>query len=392
MAVIAPAALAPDPLFARRDELLDEPTMRTRLSALLGTEIQRCERVRTTYHPGRNLRVLFEADGALVSARMFGPGTSSSRFERARAAAGSAVHHDEELATLFFVFPADRKLAALPRLDPAHWPSIPGLDRISFRLVAYAPERAATAAVIDTDDRTVAFVKLHAETDSMRTVAVHHVLRARGLRVPAVLASWPELGALAVEPLHGTQLAACDDTSGWRAFGAALARLHAFEPVDERRSTRLEGPAAATIAALRPDVASAAFELERALGDAVSLRRGSLVCLHGDVHPKNVVIHGDDAGLVDLDDVAGGHAAADLGSAVAGIRADALVGRRDSESVESLIDGYGEVAAVPDAASLRWYTAAALLHERALRSITRLRSEGLARLGDVLAAGLEELG
>ena len=47
---------------------------------------------------------------------------------------------------------------------------------------------------------------------------------------------------------------------------------------------------------------------------------------------------------------------------------------------------------MPDAASLRWYTAAALLHERALRSITRLRSDGLARLGDVLAAGLEELG
>jgi aminoglycoside phosphotransferase len=339
MAVIAPAALAPDAVFTRRDELLDESAMRTRLSALLGTGIQRCERVRTTYHPGRNLRVLFHADGALVSARMFGPGTSTSRFQRARAVAGSAVHHDEELATLFFVFPADRKLGALPRLDPAHWPSIPGVDPVSFRLVAYAPERAATAAVIDTDDRTVAFVKLHADTAALRTVAVHHALRARGLRVPAVLASWPELGALAVEPLHGTQLAACDNTSGWRAFGAALARLHAFEPVDEQRSKRLEGSAAATIAALRPDVASSAFELEHALGDAVSVRRGSLVCLHGDVHPKNVVIDGDDAGLVDLDDVAGGHAAADLGSAVAGIRVDTLFGRRDAECADALIDG-----------------------------------------------------
>ena len=76
-------ALAPDTTFPRRDELLDDVALAERLSSFLDLDVERCERVRTTYHPGRSLRALFEvaANGGtlLVSARMFAPGTSSTR-------------------------------------------------------------------------------------------------------------------------------------------------------------------------------------------------------------------------------------------------------------------------------------------------------------------------
>jgi len=388
---VAASSLAPDPVFAQRDELLDDARLRVRLAALLDEDVEGCERVRATYHPGRSLRLLLRVsshDGPrLVSARTFAPGASRSRFERARAVGGNAVLHDEELATVFFLYPADRKLAALALLDGGAWPPIRGADAVSYRLIAYAPERAATAAAEDDRGRTVAFVKLLTDSTGERTVRVHGALGARGVRVPEVLAAWPVLRAFAVAPAGGARL----DGAGWAAFGSALARLHRLAPVDGRRVTGLEPDslraAAATIAALRPDVASSVFELESALR-ASGPRHLPVVCIHGDAHPKNVVVDGDHAQLVDLDDVAGGPAEADTGSVVAGIRFDALLGRRDAASADEFLDAYGK----HDAAALRWHTAAALLGERALRSITRLRTDGIERLHDVLAAAREELG
>src|SRR5262245_20945430 len=127
MSAVAVPSLAPDPVFAQRDALLDEDELRARLSVLLGASLDACTRVRATYHPGRSLRLLLRvSNDRLLSARAYAPGTSRSRFERARAAVGDNVRHDEELATVFFHFPADRKLTALARLDDGAWPRIPG--------------------------------------------------------------------------------------------------------------------------------------------------------------------------------------------------------------------------------------------------------------------------
>jgi Ser/Thr protein kinase RdoA (MazF antagonist) len=142
---------------------------------------------------------------------------------------------------------------------------------------------------------------------------------------------------------------------------------------------------------VRPDVAELALALEQALRDAPP-GPARLVCLHGDVHAKNVLVHDGGAALVDLDDVAGGDAAADLGSALAGLRYGELVGRAGRESAQPLLDGYADEAPLPGVDALRWHTAAALLGERALRAVTRLRPAGLEQLDEVLAAGLEELG
>src|SRR5207244_1686859 len=52
---------------------------------------------------------------------------------------------------------------------------------------------------------------------------------------------------------------------------------------------------------------------------------------------------------------------------------------------------YRSVRALPPAHSLAWYTAAALLGERALRAVTRVRPRGLARLSTVLDMAAREL-
>jgi phosphotransferase family enzyme len=356
--------LAPDAVLDRRDELLDADALRDTVSQLLDAEVEACERVRATYHPGRSLRVLL---------RVRHGGTTTRVSARARAT-----------RTLFSIFPADRKLPALRRLADGSWPS-PGSP---LELVAYAPEKSATGAGAG------AYVKLYADNGWARTAAVHAALRASGVRVPAVASAWPELRALGVEAVAGRPLGGDED--GYRAFGAALASLHRRAPVDERPHTRLEldhlARATATIGALRPDVAATARRLERTLRRRAHVRRGPAVCLHGDVHPKNVLVDGEGVTLVDLDDVAAGPAAADLGSVLAALTYDRLVGRRDDESASrltaALLDGYGGVARADE---LHWYTAAALLGERALRSITRVRAAGLARLDDILAAGLEEV-
>jgi aminoglycoside phosphotransferase (APT) family kinase protein len=104
------------------------------------------------------------------------------------------------------------------------------------------------------------------------------------------------------------------------------------------------------------------------------------VCLHGDVHLKNAIVRDGDVALIDLDQVATGPAAADVGSLLAALRAAGV----DGES--SVLAGYGRTAPHPlDRDALRWHVAAALVAERALRAITRVRADSLKQLPRLIA-------
>jgi Ser/Thr protein kinase RdoA (MazF antagonist) len=99
--------------------------------------------------------------------------------------------------------------------------------------------------------------------------------------------------------------------------------------------------------------------------------------------------------LIDLDQVATGPAAAELGSVLASLRYAGVVGLLPAALVpalgDSLLAGYREVRQAPAEEELRAHTAAAVLGERALRVVTRIRAEGLRRLPALLAAAREEL-
>ncbi len=104
---------------------------------------------------------------------------------------------------------------------------------------------------------------------------------------------------------------------------------------------------------------------------------------------------GDGVVLIDLDQVCAGPAAADLGGLLAGLAYARCVGElpeADERRLgEAVVAGYADAGTPPTPASLRWHTAAALLAERGLRAVHRVRRRGLRRLDAILEAA-EEVG
>jgi aminoglycoside phosphotransferase (APT) family kinase protein len=417
-AASATAALAPDPGVPGRDVLLDAAQMTDRLSRLLGHDgpapIGRYARGRAKYKVGESLRLVheIEVDGApcLVASRTFPEGRSAGAFARALAAAHGggplrAVAHDPELETVFWTFPNDRKLATLPALVPETETVSRLLGRPIARtvLAAYAPEKSATAACFaGAAGGPVAYAKVFADPGELAASerahrAVFDVLGATSaaLRTPAVLACSEEDRMLVVEAADGRRIDALrgpELLDAMRRFGTALATLHSLPvPAGLPRFTRLDAecqaPAATLIGRARPDVATAAERLAADLA-AATPDAGDAVLLHGDVHPKNGLLQGRRIALIDLDQAGLGPAAADLGSALAGLRYHHLVCDQVARGVRvqrALLDGYAMARDLPRPAALRWHVAAAMLSERALRAVNRIRPDGLALLGAVLS-------
>ena len=418
-AAVTPA-LAADPRVPGRDVLLDGAAMAARLSRLLGRDgpapIDGYQRGRAKYKVGESLRLVHEVEVGgtpwLVASRTFAEGRSESVYARAQENARAAgplrpVAHDPELQTVFWTFPNDRKLATLPAL-------VAGTETVSrllgrpigrTELAAYAPEKSATAACLDErTGRPVAYAKVFAsEAEAAAAHRAHALLfdlvgtEHFALRLPAVLAWSPADRMLIVEALEGRRidtLLGPDQLEAMRRFGAALAALHCLPapaelPAFERLAPQRQAPAAQLIALARPDVARAAVRLADELSDRAPVPATAPVCLHGDVHLKNGLMNGRRrVGLIDLDQAGLGPAAADVGSALAGLRYHALVAdevARGERLEQALLDGYGSLRDLPKPQTLRWHVAAALLSERALRAVNRLRPDGLACLGAVLA-------
>jgi aminoglycoside phosphotransferase len=389
------AMLAPDAAVPQRDLLLDGVAVADRLAEALGAPIGRCEPIRARYQVGRSLRVLYALDGDLVALRTFPGARSREVYERARPTARTraglpAVAHDPELGAVLFAFPNDRKLSGLRVLA----------DRAS-RIVAYAPEKCATARLDDPDGRAVAYAKAYATEDGARTRAFHDALRepaaAAGLQVPRVLGYSAARRTITCEAVAGVPLARMREReSGLRELGRALALLHGLVPPPGAPpfATRT-AEAVATITAARPDCAASARDVVTRL-EATVPRPGPVVCLHGDVHLKNAVDTGDGVALIDLDQLAAGPAAADVGSLLAALRYGRLTGELTAAAerahADAFLAGYATVREVPEPGTLRWHLAAALLAERAARAVTRVRPAGLAVLPELLAEAIGEAG
>lgn len=310
--------LAPDPAVPLRDELL------------------RRDLIHVKYRFGDSLRVAYHLDGQIVSTRTRGNDADS------------------------WTWPDDRKLTTLGLLDR--------LGRT--RLVAYAPERSATVACFDQRGHVIAYAKA---TDDERRGLEH----AAELRVPRILATDP---LLVIEALDGERL---DRAHDLRGLGAALAHLHELAPPRERFE-RLDldrlATAAAIVARARPDAAHAA---ERVLQRLLAQRddaHGPAVCLHGDANLRNAIrLRNGHVALIDLEHLAAGPAAADLGQVLAGSLAAGRPAR-------ALLEGYTAIAPPPDRASLRWYTAACVLARVALPAVSRVRPATLERTRALLEA------
>jgi Ser/Thr protein kinase RdoA (MazF antagonist) len=92
--------------------------------------------------------------------------------------------------------------------------------------------------------------------------------------------------------------------------------------------------------------------------------------------------------LIDLDQSAAGPAAAELGSMLALLhynwRTGLITRSRERELARAFLAAYARVRQLPTETSVSWHKAAALLSERALRSVNRIRPEGLHHLAQLL--------
>lgn len=413
--------LAPDVMLPGRDDLLDDAFMAERLGDLLrptwGDGLAReCTRIRAKYRPGESLRATYRVGNGtsalLVSGRMFKPGAAAAQFARARKAAldqggdPASVLLDERTSMVFWVFPQDRKLRGLGELTtpPPELRRVFGRPWVDSQLMAYTPEKAATVRCVDERGETVGFAKVQIGDEGERSVAT---LRAAGqdvtdygtLRLPRAVGYLPErqMALFTVapgRPLNQLERTAVPDAMA--ALGAALSVLHAMPTQGFAPFTRLDpdriADAGRLVAAVRPDLAALCGELVDSLLSSPPPSRPR-VLLHGDLHPKNVLVHDAGVALVDLDQAGTGPAAAELGGTLARLwcprPGDPIEGETAAAAGEALLSSYARRPAHRD---LMWHAAAALLVERAVRAVCRVDVAGIADLERVLGTAVRWAG
>ncbi|HXI30066.1 MAG TPA: phosphotransferase [Vicinamibacterales bacterium] len=417
--MVTASLLAPDPSLPGRDELLDVSAMRERLSSLLvggiDSRIGSLAVARVNYSAGKAVRAVYRAeiDGVTrtIAARMFiDRAKSEDVFQRSQphgapVASLRGVAHDGSISSVFWVFPNDRKIRSL---EAAIRPSLSARaihtrSAVSTRLVAYAPEKAATLVCESADNRAIAYLKVTADDQALRDRHTYDGLRSTldprdtALRLPAPLAVSNRRRTLWLEALDGRRVAASlgdeVEIADLERLGAAVAVFHRLAAPGVPRFDRFSPPHlagdAAMIRVVRPDVAVAADALAAHL-TAAAVPDDDVACLHGDLHPKNAIACADRMALIDVESVAMGPAAADLGSLLAG-----LVYRRETQRLSpdacrararAFLAGYASRRRLPSSASLAWHTAAALFRERAARAVKRVRPLGLQSMPALVAA------
>lgn len=404
-----PSAFVADPVIPSRDLLLDPETVSEIIGRITHHEgaMEWCSLRRAKYRVGESLRVVYDviADGHeyVMSARTFAD--SAVAFHDAVAKAEQVlgmpgVAHDPRTDTVWWTVPNDRKLRNLSTLldPPVRVRRTSGVAWDQSRLVEYAPERSATARLLDTRGQISGFAKAYRDRDVLDVANEYNRVAASvamldGIRTPRAL-GWARPDRIVVlEAMRGrpwTQLPNDLRPLAMARFGSALANIHSLPsdfgrgPFQRYRLDRVLN-SADLVAVARPDVAVPMRRLRDKLAGGPPAAEAT-VCLHGDVHANNVLFYGDDVHMIDFDQGGSGPAAADIGSVLASL----LTIRRSTPLIavdglaEQFLDGYRAIAALPSDDELRWYTAAAFVAERAIRAVNRVNYATLAVLPDLV--------
>ena len=402
---------AHDPVFPQRDALFDPAFVAACLASRYewASRITRAERVRATYRIGHSLRVRlrFEADGVSheVAARAFRPGRSEHAFAKALSASDgdpSGIVHSPANEAVFWVFPRDRRVPALAAMEAARAALSHVLPRpwVRSRLVAWAPENSATFQCLDANGKVIAYAKVgsRARGEYDRYVALAEALAETrvDLHVPRAIAFSAPHDTLLVEPVGGRPLTYAPHDM--HAIGIALAHLHGLPirdlPPFERFQPDVRRETVDLLARSLPRLGAIAGRVDAAL-TAASGVPDDPGCLHGDMHPKNVLVRGSHAAVIDVEEMCQGHRGADLGSLLARLCCVRTMGGPDAgtanRAAEALLEGYATVRAAPPALALRWHTAAALLVERARRTVTRVYTSDFSYLDAQLTEAMRLL-
>jgi aminoglycoside phosphotransferase (APT) family kinase protein len=206
--------------------------------------------------------------------------------------------------------------------------------------------------------------------------ALHTTVPVLGTEPPAHRdAHTPRVAAAPEARAERAPAGAAPEARPERAPAAPLAPFSRLDP--SRLAT-----AAAVVARARPDAADAAERLLARLLERADDAQRPAVCLHGDANLRNALLLADGrVALLDLEHVAAGPAAADLGQVLA-----AMLGAR-RQAAAALLSGYAGVTRPPDRAALRWHASASILARVALPAVSRYRPRTLAQLRALLDAG-----
>lgn len=238
--------------------------------------------------------------------------------------------------------------------------ALPGLVRRGGRIVSHRPERRA---VVQHPDRVYAKVVRPGTSAGLVATSERTRLAARhAFLVPRVLAHDPSAGVVAWEELPGPTLlqvgcgapGVVDLVRAWTATGHAVADLHRQDATglpthdarDEVRTAAAWVESAVAWGMLPAAAAPAAYQV------LLAGAPGPVGVLHRDLHDKQVVLARGGIGLLDLDTLAVGERALDLGNVLAHLElrvAQGLLGERAAQLAREAF----LVGAAPDADTMR---------------------------------------
>ena len=405
----SPVGFATDPALPQRDLLLDPDSVAEQLGRISHNDniIESCSLRRVKYRIGESLRVVYDvvADGRsfVMSARTFH--NSAEVFRDAevnaeRVLGMPGVAHDSLTNTVWWTVPNDRKLRNLGTLldPPVRVRRSSGVAWDQSELVEYAPEKSATVRLLDPHGKVSGFAKAYVDRDALDVANQYNRIAASialldAIRTPRAL-GWARPDRIIVlEPMRGrpwTQLPPEVQPLAMHQLGSALANIHGL-PTDlgrgpfQRYNHQRVFNSADLVAIARPDVAGAVRAVRDQLATGPPAPH-AVVCLHGDVHANNVLFHADEVHLIDFDQGGSGAAAADMGSLLGTLLTSQLL--QPDTAIDGLgaafLDGYSAVRQLPSGAELRWYTAAALVAERAIRAVNRVNQPVLAVLPELI--------
>jgi len=401
-----PPALAREPGFLRALEL---ETVAALVQEHLGAGSTLCE-LRPDYVRWK------ESDGSLVGYRaLVRCGDEEfATYVTARTAAphrladeADRLHHraDEDHAglrafaflpgedLLLLAFPIDRALNDLRRLVRASKlrnlvaAVCPGLipdgfriskSRSTCRIVRYKPERRAVLhwdlGLVDSNtpatSRRSLWVRCYAEAQASRTRTATDAAHAAGVACPRTLGQAHErllleshLDGRVWQPF-GADATGASELAGSAAAAATLARLHgaalpaALPHHGPLAELDLVLRAAADLDRLAPDLGNLAHRLADRLAHEVPLASAPVLA-HGDLHPEQVLLTVDGAGLVDFDRACIAPIALDLANLHAQCVAADLV--RGAAVASRFAADYARHRPLPPARELSWWNACALI-------------------------------
>lgn len=292
-----------------------------------------------------------------------------------------------EMCVVVHVFPNDYELRVLRRLaQPEHkdrlfaslLPKRPDLWDGDLTLLRYKPERRYVARLAAPG---AAGARLKFYRPSEFRVALNAAKRFTnnvGFRIAPPI-GWSRRHAalsfewMAGDPIHA--LLPCSESAAHELggrIGLALAQFHAQHVRLSARighATLIERlhESSAAIAALLPDLEPEASALVRRLAEKLNPdAHFTPMSIHGDFSRDQLLFDGDTIVLLDLDRAAIGDPMIDIGRFWADLEADALAGRINRETGDSLVDGvieaYSRDAGNASRERARWHAAAGLLH------------------------------